>query len=273
MLFERVPIVIRGGGDLASGVAYRLFRAGFPVTVLELAQPRVIRRTVAFASAVYDGQITVEGVTARRIADAARAASAHAAGEIAVLVDAHGASLPALGPAVVVDGRMAKRNIDTTRDDAPLVIALGPGYEAGRDCHAVIETMRGHYLGRVIWDGPAAPNTGQPGSVRGRIGERVLRAPADGQVTSRVAIGERVEAGVVIATVGDAPLLALFDGTLRGLVHPAVPVVTGMKIGDVDPRGKRDHCFTISDKSLAIGGGVLEAVLSAPQLATRLVDK
>lgn len=266
-LFDHVPVVVRGGGDLASGVIYRLARAGFPVLVLERAQPLAIRRAVSFASAVYDGQITIEGLNAHRITGVAAAAAQWADGTIPVLVDGDGASLRTLRPAVVVDARMAKRNLGTARDDAPLVVALGPGFTAGEDCHAVIETQRGHFLGHVIWHGAAAPNTGQPGEVRGRVGERVLRAPADGVVTPRTAIGDLVTPGDVVATVNDVPVQAPFAGVLRGLIHSAVSVTAGFKIGDVDPRGVREHCFTISDKSLAVGGGVLEALLSAPQLA------
>jgi xanthine dehydrogenase accessory factor len=270
VLFENLPVVVRGGGDLASGVIYRLFKAGFPVTLIELARPLVIRRAVAFASAVFEEQITVEGLTARRIERAADVDTVLAAGEIPVLVDETGASLAELKPVVLVDGRMAKRNLDTTPDGAPLVIALGPGYEAGQDCHAVIETNRGHYLGRVIWFGSAQPDTGLPGGVWGHVADRVLRAPADGTVTPRAAIGDPLAQGDVVATVAGQPVIAPFDGVLRGLIHPSVPVTAGLKIGDVDPRGDRNHCFTISEKALAVGGGVLEAILSAPQLAGRL---
>jgi xanthine dehydrogenase accessory factor len=167
---------------------------------------------------------------------------------------------------------MAKRNIDTTRDDAALVIGLGPGFEAGRDCHAVIETNRGHYLGRVIWQGSAEPNTGSPGAVKEHMADRVLRAPADGLVEAQVPIGAIVRKDDKIADVGGQAVFAPFDGTLRGLIHPSVPVKSGWKIGDVDPRGAQDHCFTISDKSLAIGGGALEAILSAPQVYRQLKE-
>lgn len=270
MLFKRIPVVVRGGGDLASGVIYRLAKTGFPVLVTELAQPLAIRRAVSFASAVLEGGIVIEGLRARRIDDVAEVHAVWAMGDIPVFVDETGASLTTFKPSVVVDARMIKRNPDTTCDDAPLVIALGPGYVAGQDCHAVIETNRGHYLGRVIWQGGAEPNTGEPGRVKGRVSERVLRAPADGFVTQHVAIGESLNEGDVVATVGDVPVLAPFAGVLRGLIHSSVPVVAGLKIGDVDPRGVRDHCFLISEKSLAIGGGVLEAILSAPQLAGHL---
>jgi len=265
--FEPVPVLVRGGGDLASGVVYRLVKAGFPVMVTELARPLAIRRAVAFASAVFEGEIAIEGVLARRVDDPAQARAVAAQGIVPVLVDEDGAALAALQPAVVVDARMAKVNLGTARDDAPLVIALGPGFEAGEDCHAVIETNRGHYLGRVIWRGAAEPDTRQPGSVKGHVGDRVLRAPADGAVVPQAEIGDALREGDRVATVGGQPVVAPFDGVLRGLIHPSVPVRRGMKIGDVDPRGNRDHCFTISEKSLAIGGGVLEAILSAPQLA------
>lgn len=270
MLFERVPVVVRGGGDLASGVIYRLVKTGFPVYVTELARPLAIRRTVAFASAVFDSAITVEGLTALRATDAVQAQEVLAAGAIPVLVDEDGASLGGLAPLVVVDARMAKRNLGTTRDDARLVIALGPGFEAGKDCHAVIETNRGHTLGRVIWQGAAEPDTGKPGSVKGHVSDRVLRAPAAGLVDPRAAIGDMLRAGQPVGVVNGVPVVAPFDGVLRGLIHPSVPVVPGMKIGDVDPRAVREHCFTISEKALAIGGGVLEAVLSAPALRSAL---
>ncbi len=267
MLFRDVSVIVRGGGDLASGVVYRLVKAGFPVLVTELERPLAIRRTVAFASAVYEGQITVEGITARLVTGLEEAAALWAAGEVPVLIDPAGESIRALRPAVVVDARLAKRNLGTTLSDASLVIALGPGFVAGTDCHAVIETKRGHFLGRVIWQGAAEPDTGRPGSVQGHEADRVLRAPCDGELIALAQIGDAVHEDQVLATVAGEPVRAPFDGVLRGMLHPAVPVTRGLKIGDVDPRGVRAHCFTISEKSLAIGGGVLEAILSAPQLA------
>jgi len=270
--FERALVVVRGGGDLASGVVYRLAKAGFPVVVIERAQPLAIRRAVSYASAVYEDAVEIEGLRARR-AMPDRVPALLAANEIPVLVDPQGNSLRDLRPAVVVDARLAKRNLGTTRADAPLVIALGPGFAAGADCHAVIETNRGHSLGRVLWQGSAEPNTGVPGAVRGQSADRVLRAPGAGHVIPRAAIGDLLRAGDAVAEIGDELVRAPFDGVLRGLIHPAVEVTPGMKIGDVDPRGVRDHCFTLSDKALAIGGGVLEAVLSAPQLAALLAAK
>ena len=263
LLFDNILIVIRGGGDLGSGVAYRLYRAGFPVVITELAAPLLVRRTVAYGSAAIDGEITVDNVTARLVPDVASVSAVLMQDEMPVLVDEEGSAIRELAPVVVVDARMAKRNLGTTLRDAPLVIALGPGFEAGKDCHAVIETNRGHYLGRVFWQGHAEADTGTPGKVNGVAYDRVLRAPADGYVTPHRSIGDRVHKGDVIAEVVGQPVVAPLDGVLRGLVHSCVPVTAGLKIGDVDPRARRDHCFTISEKSLAVGGGALEAVLSS----------
>lgn len=266
MFFEKYPIILRGGGDLATGVAYRLHKAGFPLIVLELARPLVVRRAVALASAVLEGEATVESLRGRRAESATEAETIAYRGdavpllvapELAPVVDA--LSTP---PAAVIDARMAKRNIDTNREQAPLVIALGPGFTAGVDCDAVIETMRGHRLGRVIWDGAALPDTGTPGRVAGKARERVLRAPAAGAVAWETAIGDRVSEGQVMGAVDGRPVTAPFDGVVRGLIAPGTPVREGLKIGDVDARGDVSACFTISDKSLAIGGGVLEAVLT-----------
>jgi xanthine dehydrogenase accessory factor len=193
-----------------------------------------------------------------------------AAGDIPVLIDPEGSALAVLQPVVVIDARMEKRNPGTRLSDAPLVLALGPGYSAGVDCHAVIETNRGHSLGRVIWQGSAEPDSGEPGSIGLKTHTRVLRAPADGHVRAHAAIGDVIGQGALIATVGSAELRAPFAGALRGLIHERVRVRTGMKIGDLDPRALPGHCFTLSDKALAVGGGVLEAVLSAPQVRARL---
>jgi len=229
----------------------------------EIARPLVVRRTVSFAEAVFSGQATVEGVLAQRAADVAEARRLLAEGVLPVLIDPPAACRAELRPAVLVDAIMAKVNTGTAIDHAPLVIALGPGFVAGRDCHAVIETNRGHDLGRVIWQGGAEPDTKTPGEVGGYKGARVLRAPADGHVHAHAAIGDTVHEGAVIAHIDGAPLVAPFTGVLRGIVHPSVLVHTGMKIGDLDARAERRYCFTISDKSLAIAGGVLEAILSS----------
>ena len=265
MLFPNHLVVIRGGGDIATGVAYRLHKAGFPVIVLELERPLVIRRTVALASAVLDGTAKVEDLHAQLAQSPEEAISLTKTGIIPVLV------APQLNTSqftlnysqfIVIDARLAKRNIDTTIDQAPLVIALGPGFTAGVDCHAVIETMRGHTLGRVIWEGAALPNTGTPGIIAGKGKERVLRAPAAGIVNWRLEIGDLVADGDRIGSVAGQPVLAPFDGVVRGLIAQETAVSQNLKIGDVDARQDVEACFTISDKALAIGGGVLEAILT-----------
>lgn len=263
--FERALILVRGGGDLASGAVYRLQRAGFPVVVTELETPLLVRRAVSYGDAVYAHTRTVDGITARLVTAEAVHATIRA-GEVPVVIDPDGALLRALTPAVVVDARMEKRNLGTTLADAPLVIALGPGFTAGQDCHAVIETNRGHRLGRVIEHGPAEPDSGEPGSVRSQTHSRVLRAPEAGFVEPLAQIGDLIASGQPIARVGASTITAGFDGVLRGLIHERVSVMRGMKIGDLDPRAEREMCFTISDKSLAVGGGVLEAVLAARQV-------
>jgi xanthine dehydrogenase accessory factor len=254
-------VVIRGAGDLASGVAYRLHQSGFTVVMTEIAQPTVVRRTVSFAQAVFDGATVIEGLRARLASTPTEALAIAREGEIAVLVDPEAHVLRQLRPAVVVDAIIAKHNTGTHTDDASVVIGLGPGFRAGLDAHAVIETNRGHRLGRVILDGEAEPDTGVPAVVGGHGAERVLRAPADGFFIGVVEIGDRVASDEVLGYVAAVPVRSPFDGCLRGLLQTGVPVRKGMKIGDVDPRAAREHCFTISDKALAIGGGVLEATL------------
>ncbi len=261
---RRLLVLLRGGGDLASGVAYRLYRAGLPVLVTELPQPLVVRRLVAFAEAVYCGVHVVEDITARRVDDLGSALEAVARREIPVLVDPKASVLPRLresAEVVLVDGRMTKRPPDLGMDAAPLVIGLGPGFVAGENCHAVVETNRGHFLGRVYWQGSAQPDTGVPEAVLKHQADRVLRAPCDGVLEERAAIGTQVDRGQVVALVGDQPVRAPFDGVLRGLVHGGLHVTRGMKIGDVDPRADPRYARLISDKALAVGGGVLEAVL------------
>jgi xanthine dehydrogenase accessory factor len=270
--FDRALVMVRGGGDLASGAIYRLHRAGFPVVVTELESPLFVRRTVSYGEAVYSGSISVEGVTARLAADIDEAWQWLAGGEVAVIVDPNGDSRAQLRPVVIVDARMEKVNLGTKIGDAPLVVALGPGFVARVDCHAVIETNRGHNLGRVIYDGSTEPDTGTPGKIEGYAHTRVLRAPTVGYVRPHAAIGDTIEAGQLIAQVAGEPVIAPFAGVLRGLVHERVLVQSGMKIGDLDPRAQRENCFTISDKSLAVGGGVLEALLAAKPVRHYLVQ-
>ncbi len=261
MLFADRLILVKGAGDLGTGVAWRLHRVGFPIVVTELAQPLAVRRTVAFSTAADVGTITIEGITAQRADSAEEARTLIAAGRVPVLIDPETEALGALHPAVLVDAVMAKRNTGTRIDQAPLVIALGPGFTPGLDCHAVVETNRGHHLGRVSWNRPSEPDTGVPGEVGGKSADRVLRAPRNGAHAPVRQIGDKVRTGETIATVDGAPVLAPFDGILRGLVREGLIVNSGMKIGDVDPRAEREACFTISDKALAVGGGVLEAIL------------
>lgn len=261
MLFSQHLVVVRGGGDLGTGAAWRVKRAGFPVVVLELGRPLAIRRRVAFASAVMDGPQTVEGVVARLAGTIDDAVAIAHTGDVAVLVDPGTGSLREL-PSVVVDARLAKHNIDTTIDQAPLVVGLGPGFTAGVDCHAVVETMRGHRLGRVMWDGCATPDTGVPGSVGGERSRRVVRSPGSGRVIWQVEIGALVDAGDRIGTVGETAVESPIAGAVRGLVAPGHPAEPGLKIADIDPRADPAMCFEISDKSRSVGGGVLEAILT-----------
>lgn len=229
------------------------------MVVLELPRPLTVRRTVALSTAVTEGEAVVQGMKGVRAGSPDEAVATARTGAVAVLVEPE---LPPVGADVVVDARMAKRNLGTAIDDADLVIGLGPGFTAGDDCHAVVETMRGHDLGRVIWAGSAAADTGTPGPVGGRSAERVLRAPAAGTVAWEAAIGDRVAEGRRLATVAGAPVTAPFDGVLRGAIASGAEVRAGLKIGDVDPRPDPAACHRISDKALAVGGGVLEAVLA-----------
>lgn len=262
--------IIRGGGDLASGVAFRLHRAGLRVLIAELPQPLVVRRLASFAQAVYTGEYTLEGVTAHLAVDLEHAEQVWEMGRIAVVKDPRLEVLRGLQPLLMVDARMTKRPPDLRTEAASLVIGLGPGFTAGKDCHAVIETMRGHFLGRVIWQGSAQADTGVPGGVGGHQKSRVLRSPADGVIEAHASIGDRVNSQQVLAEVAGKPILAPFDGVLRGLIYPGLQVKRGLKVGDVDPRADPNYCTTISDKALAIGGGVLEALLAKPDIRSQL---
>ena len=254
--------VVRGGGDLATAVGRRLHLCGFSVVHLEAPAPTVIRRCVAFATAVFQERITVEGVEAVLARDVEAARALLRQGKVAVLVDPDGVSIGDFRPVLLVDAILAKRNLGTRRDMAPRVVALGPGFVAGADVHAVVETCRGHDLGRVITSGAAAPDTGIPGPIEGFGIERLLRAPRAGTFRAVKAIGDSVQAGEAVAEVAGAPIRAAIGGVVRGLLHPGLPVREGQKVGDIDPRGLRSLCFTISDKANAVAGGVLEAALS-----------
>ena len=254
-------VLIKGAGDLATGTAVRLARAGFRVVMTDLARPTAVRRTVAFSQCLYDGSATVEGLTARRAEHPAEAEAILAAGAIPVLADPAANILKELPFDALVDAILAKRNLGTRITDAPIVLALGPGFTAGADCHGVIETQRGHDLGRLILSGSAAPNTGVPGNVGGYTVERLIRAPADGPFEPLAAIGDRVEAGAPVARVAGETVRAQISGVVRGMLPAGLAVAKGMKAGDIDPRREARHCFTVSDKARAIGGGVLEGLL------------
>ena len=252
-------VVVRGAGDLATGCIVRLVRSGFRVVALELPRPSAIRRTVSLSEAVYDGAAEVEGVRAVLHEEPPAAWSS---GVVPILVDPEAHLVPRLAPLAVVDAILAKRNLGTRIDLAPVVVALGPGFEAGRDAHAVVETNRGHALGRVLLAGCAEDDTAVPGPIAGHAGDRVVRAPATGDVVTLRAIGDLVAAGEPVLTIGGAVARSSIGGVLRGLIRPGYPASAGLKVADVDPRGVRAHCFTVSDKARAVAGGVLEAILA-----------
>jgi xanthine dehydrogenase accessory factor len=257
--FSEDLVVVRGGGDLGSGVVWRLRRVGFPVVVLELERPLTVRRTVAFSSAVDQEEITIDGIEGIRVSSTDAAIEATRRGTVPVLVSQDIPAFP-VPMSILVDARLAKRSLDTTIDQAPFVIGLGPGFASGLDCDAVIETMRGHRLGRVIWNGSAAPNTGIPGEISGASGDRVLRAGVDGTLEWTSGFGDLVEAGQILGMIDGTPIRATIKGTVRGLIKPG-PVEVGLKVGDVDPRFDPNAIHQISDKALSIGGAVLEAIL------------
>ena len=256
-------IIVRGGGDLATGTICKLRRCGFPVLVLEIAAPSAIRRTVSFCEAVYTGAQTVEGLTCVRADSLAQAQALLEQGALPLLIDPEGAAIGALRPMAVVDAILAKRNLGTRRDMAPITVGLGPGFTAGQDVDAVVETMRGHDLGRVLYEGQARPNTGVPGIIAGYGAERVIHSPAAGTLRAVRRIGDRVEKGEPLAFVGETPVPASLTGLLRGLIRDGYPVSRGLKIADIDPRvSEYENCFKVSDKARCISGGVVEAVLA-----------
>ncbi|ADB62791.1 selenium-dependent molybdenum hydroxylase system protein, YqeB family (plasmid) [Haloterrigena turkmenica DSM 5511] len=256
-------VVVRGGGDLGSGVVYRLHRAGYPVVVTEVERPTVVRREVAFATAMYEDDVSIDGVDGRRAADVDEAIGILEDDAVPVLEDPEASVASELDAAVVVDAILAKGRLDTgtRRDDADVVVGLGPGFEAGEDVDAVVETDRGHELGRVLYYGRARPYDGEPGERRGFTHERVLRAPNEGLWEPAVEIGDLVSAGESVGHVGGSAVNAEIDGLVRGLVHGGLEVGDGTKLGDIDPRGDDVDPTKISDKALCLGGGVLEAVL------------
>lgn len=254
-------VLVRGAGEQASGIAHRLFRSHLRVAMTEVPQPLAVRRKVSFCEAVWDGRCEVEGVEARRVASAGEFDGVLAEGAIPVLVDPELRCLARWNPHVLIDATIAKRNLGTHRDMAELVIGFGPGFRAGEDVDVVVETNRGHDLGRLLFDGEAEPNTGVPGATLGYTVERVLRAPAEGVFEPLVEIGDRVEPGDLVARVGEHEIRARIAGVVRGLLRPGIRVWQGLKAGDIDPRGERRYCFTISEKARALGGSALEAIL------------
>ncbi|MEY8436982.1 selenium-dependent molybdenum cofactor biosynthesis protein YqeB [Atopobiaceae bacterium 24-176] len=253
-------VCVRGAGDLASGIAVRLHRAGMDVVMLDIAEPTSVRRSVCFSEAVRLGEAMVEDVRGVAVLGPSGVAEVVAAGSVAVMVDPDGRSIPVLAPDAVVDAILAKRNLGTGLSMAPIVVGVGPGFVAPDDVDAAVETQRGHDLGRVYYRGSPAPNTGIPGNIGGYTVERVLRAPADGEFTGVRAIGDVVSAGEVVATVDGKPMEATIDGVLRGLLQDGLTVFAGMKAGDIDPRCEVSHCFSVSDKARSVAGGVLEAI-------------
>ena len=262
MSIENIIVLIKGGGEMATGIAHRLNRCHFKVCMTEISHPQAVRREVSFCEAVYDREKTVEGLTARLVDSYDRIPDLWDTGKIPIIVDPEAKVKDFLKPAILVDAILAKKNVGTRITDAPLVIGLGPGFYAGRDVHLVIETNRGHNLGRVISKGAAEENTGIPGVIAGFSAERVLRAPADGTLETVRQIGDPVQAGDVVGSVEGFQVQAEIKGVIRGLLRDGTSMWKGMKTGDIDPRGIKEHCYTISDKARAVGGGVLEGILS-----------
>jgi xanthine dehydrogenase accessory factor len=261
-LYETI-VAFKGAGEMASGIAWRLHRAGIRrIYMLEIDQPLAVRRRVSFCEAVYQGRVEVEDVTAVAATSIQTLVKAWDKHEIPVLVDPQWQILPKMPPAVLVDAILAKRNLGTHMGEAGLTIGLGPGFQAGKDVHLVVETKRGHNLGRIITTGKAAANTGEPGDIDGQTKKRVLRATTSGHFNARCRLGDFVGAGQVIGHVVDVAVAAQIDGIVRGLIHSGIAVSRGLKLGDIDPRGLESYVDTISDKARALGGSVLEAILT-----------
>lgn len=257
-----MKILIKGAGDLATGIAVRLVSSGYQVLMTEISIPTTVRRTVAFSRAVYDKEITVEGVKGILVHHMEEIERAQKEGVVPIIVDPQADILKEFKPQVLVDAIIGKMNLGTNMKDAGLVIGVGPGFIAGVDCHVIVETKRGHYLGRVIKEGSAIPDTGIPGDVGGYTVERIIRSCEDGIFEPIAAIGDFVERGQVVAKIAGTQIKANISGIVRGMLQPGVMVTKNMKCGDIDARCKKEHCFTISDKARAIGGGVLEAVVA-----------
>ena len=262
MRLNKLIIAVKGAGEMATGIACRLYNANFKqIFMMEIENPMAVRRRVSFCEAVHDGTACVEGISAVKAEGPSGIEDAWARNEVPILVDPAWEAIKRLSPHVVIDAVIAKRNLGTTITEAPLVIGLGPGFTAGENVHMAIETNRGHDLGRVMLNGSPEPNTGIPGTIAGFAGERVLRAPCTGVFTSHCSIGTLIKKDDVIGHVDGQPVITIIDGIIRGLIRPETQVKAGLKIGDVDPRGKLAYCNTISEKARALGGSVLEAIL------------
>ena len=253
-------VMIRGGGDLGSGVATRLFYSGLKIIILEIENPTAIRLPVSFANAVYEGCMILEGIKAELATSQKEAENLINRDKIAVLIDPEGKMIKKFKPRILIDAMLAKKNLGTYKEQAPLVIGLGPGFTAGKDVDAVVETKRGHYLGKIIYQGKAAPDTGIPGDISGESINRLIKSPTNGQIRPFYKIGDLVSIGDIIAEVEGVPVKAKISGVLRGMINSCIWVTEGVKIGDIDPRGVKDYCFTISDKARCIGGSVLEII-------------
>ncbi len=259
---DELIVLVRGAGEIASGVGHRLHRSHFKICMTEIPHPLAVRREVSFSEAVYEGEKEVEGVRAELISKPEQIESLWRRGDIPILVDPDGKKTRHfLKPDLLIDAIMAKKNMGTQIDDAPFVIGIGPGFTTGKDVHVVIETNRGHHLGRMILNGAAEPDTGVPGEIGGYAMERLLRTMKKGIFHPQKSIGDRVSKGSVVAVVDDFPVVAKISGIVRGLLREGVEAKKGMKVGDIDPRGKKESCYTISDKTRAVAGGVLEAIL------------
>lgn len=254
-------VLIKGAGDLATGIAYRLKKSGFDIVMTEINNPTTVRRTVAFSQAVFDNEIEIEGIKGIKVNNIDEIYIEISKGNIPIIIDEKANIIKELNPNVVVDAIIAKKNLGTSINDAPIVIGVGPGFEAKKDCHLVVETKRGHYLGKVIEEGSAIPNTGIPGDIGGYTKERIIRASGEGKIKPVARIGDYVKKGDVVAYIDGVEVLAEIDGIIRGMLQEGIEVFKGMKSGDIDPRCEKNHCFTISDKARSIGGGVLEGIL------------
>lgn len=258
---SKTKIMIKGGGDLASGVAYRLFKSGFKISMSELKSPKMVRRTVSFGEAIYRDEYQVEDIGVKSVKNWSEFKSVEKENKIPIFIsDLWDEFKKKIEPQIIIDGRMMKRANETVKDEAPLVIGLGPGFKVGKDVDAVIETCRGHYLGRALYQGSALPLTGKPGETMGYTKKRVVHAPCEGRFKSDKDIGDHIEKGEIFGRVGKTNVKAELDGVIRGQIYPGIKVGKGWKIGDVDPRNKVEYCNKISDKAFAVGGGTLEAI-------------